>query len=263
MAEDNKTASALIADIYGKWNYVTPEEKAVKQGINEMLQSQRRQAEVNRTDARRMAQVTALGDVLRTAFSPVSWAIAGGNTTSQTIAPDNRAYISAFNNAIKADNDYRNIGSQQEQFKLNYAMNEANKARAWREKRAEAEAEQALWDYHTAVKHQNDKELANIKNQWRMDIEKTKGELRGKYQKALQESRNLDIDSKLFIGAVRDAQAAYKAAKWRLDMGQGPEGATLPEFRDYFVDMFPEWASQYDSFVARERTVAERETAGL
>ena len=141
MAENNQIVPPDYGAIYGKWNELTPEEKAVQQGINDMLQQQYKQAAVNRTDARRMAQFNAFGDVLRTAFNPIGWALGGG--TAQTIAPDNRAYISAFNNAIKADNDFRNLGTQQAQFKLNYDMQQAEKARAWRAQQAAMEANRA------------------------------------------------------------------------------------------------------------------------
>ena len=253
MAENNQIVPPDYGAIYGKWNELTPEEKAVQQGINDMLQQQYKQAATNRTDARRMAQFNAFGDVLRTAFNPIGWAIGGG--TSQTIAPDNRAYISAFNNAIKADNDFRNLGNQQAQFKLNYDMQQAEKARAWRAQQAAAEAKQAQWDYETAVNQANMMERIHARGAWRESVEKLKADLRSKYQAAAKDRREQSIDSKLFMGAVKDAQAAYKTIKWRQESGMLPEGFELPSFRDFFTGMFPEWTAQYDTYIKSDRTV--------
>lgn len=255
MAEENKIPAYDAASIFGKWNAPTPEERAVDMRISDMLQAQWKQAAINRTDAAKMAQVNALGNVLQTVFAPVGWGAAGGNATAQTATPDNRAYISAFNNAIKADNDFRNLGVQQQQFLLQRDMERAKEAQAWRQSQAEAESKQAAWERQQAIRQADELEKINARNQWRRDIEQMKADLRVKYQSYIKSSGGKSIDEKLFLGAVKDAQSAYKTIKWRKDSGLLPEEFELPTFKQFFSDMFPEWEGQYDSYIKEDRKV--------
>lgn len=258
MAEENKLIRPVEPDydaVFGRYFAPTPEEESMPARINDMLQAQWQTASDQRTNAHKLAQVTALGNVLQNIFTPVAWGAGGhGKATSQPIAPDNRAYITAFNEAIKADQDLANVGAQGRQTMLNYQMNEIAQDRARREKRANAAVERERRKYEMELGHYNRMLETDARYQWRKDIEKTKADLRAKYKSGI-ESKAQNIDTKLFVDAVADARRAYRDIKKRLESGLLPEGATLPDFRTYFVEMFPEWESQYDSYIQGERTV--------
>ena len=113
--------------IFGAFAYdVNAADQALDQSINDMLQAQYQATEKRRTDAAKMAQIAALGNVLQTAFAPVGW-IGQRGATSQVANPDSRQYITAFNEALKAQQDLGNIGMQAAQMRLNMAIRRADR----------------------------------------------------------------------------------------------------------------------------------------
>lgn len=118
--------------IFGAFAYdINAADQALDQRINDMLQAQYQATEKRRTDAAKMAQIAALGNVLQTAFAPVGW-IGQRGATSQVANPDSRQYITAFNEALKAQQDLGNIGINAAQMRLNIANRRADRAyNAW------------------------------------------------------------------------------------------------------------------------------------
>lgn len=113
------------ASVYGAFAYDPDAE--LNKSINELLQAQYQATEKRRTDAAKMAQIAALGNVLQTAFAPVGW-IGQKGATSRVANPDSRQYITAFNEALKAQQDLGNIGMQAAQMRLNMASRRADRA---------------------------------------------------------------------------------------------------------------------------------------
>lgn len=95
-----------------------------------MLSNARKSIEQERTDNIKMAKFAALGNVLRTMVQPLGWAVGGGRgVTGNVQIPDDREYVAAFNRAIKAGEDLRNIDMRGADLQLRYSQQMAQNAR--------------------------------------------------------------------------------------------------------------------------------------
>ena len=96
-----------------------------------MLSNARQSIEKERTDNIKMAKFAALGNALTAMVQPLGWAIGGGRggVTGGVQVPDNREYLAAFNRAIKAGDDLRNIDMKGADLQLRYAQQMAQNAR--------------------------------------------------------------------------------------------------------------------------------------
>lgn len=235
-------------DIYGYMAMAeqpTPEEQAIPVKINDMLQSQWQAASDQRTNAHKLAQVTALGNVLQNIFTPVAWRAGGqGKATSQPITPDNRAYITAFNEAIKADQNLSNVGNQSKQLLLNYEMDQAARARARKDKWAEMEYKQAQNDYIAERNLQN--ELLKIQTRFasREELERTKADLKSRFNIVGRDGKT--PDDKEFEKIVMYVNREYAKQYGKYIAGQLPEGYELPSKEEFFKQIAPEWGWRYE-----------------
>ena len=86
--------------------------------FQDWLNTRKKSLEQQRTDDIRMAKYNALGNLLTTMVQPLGWAIGGSTAGVQPY--DNRQYLEAFNRAVKASDDLRNLGNvdAEYQFKL-------------------------------------------------------------------------------------------------------------------------------------------------
>ena len=87
--------------------------------FQDMLNARRQSAKQQQTSDKRMATYNALGNVLTTMVQPLGWGI--GGRTGNTQPYDDRQYISAFNRAVKAGDDLRNIGTAEGEYKFKLA----------------------------------------------------------------------------------------------------------------------------------------------
>lgn len=86
------------------------------------LNTRKQAAEQQRTSDVNMAKYNALGNILTTMVQPIGWAVGGkGKTTGNYQPYDNRQYLEAFNRAVKASDDLRNIGSAEEEYQFKLA----------------------------------------------------------------------------------------------------------------------------------------------
>jgi len=89
------------------------------------LNTRKQAAERQRTSDVNMAKYNALGNLLTTMVQPVGWAVGGGgfkNGGTGNVQPyDNRQYIDAFNRAVRANDDIRNIGTQEAEYQFKMA----------------------------------------------------------------------------------------------------------------------------------------------
>lgn len=179
-----------LADIYGFLAQPSPEEQAVPLRINDMLQTQWKQTEQQRTNAAQMAKFAALGNVLQTAFAPAAWAV--GGATTQVAKPDQQGYITAFNNVLQADRDLANIGKQGAQMQLNYQMGEANHARARRERIMDTIVNDQIAQRRAETAHQNKLDEIKARYESRENIERLRASLRGYFSFTDKDGKSLD-----------------------------------------------------------------------
>jgi len=108
------------ASIYGE----SEATKQARQTRNNMFQSfldtRKKAAEQQRTDDVKMAKYNALGNVLTSMVQPLGWR-AGGGSTGGVQPYDNRQYLEAFNRAVKASDNLRNIGTAEDEYKFKIA----------------------------------------------------------------------------------------------------------------------------------------------
>ena len=127
--------------------------EAYNMTYQEMMANQRQRLENQRTSDARMARVNALGNLLTTMVQPVGWAIGGATPGPAGVEPyDNRQYLEAFNRAVKATNDIRNLGLAEDEFKLRQAEADYKRAQA----AVDAETAWDTWkkkkDYEAEIK---------------------------------------------------------------------------------------------------------------
>ena len=88
------------------------------------LNTRKQAAEQKRTDDVTMAKYNALGNALTTMVQPLGWGIGGGfrgGNTGGVQKYDDRQYLEAFNRAVKAADDIRNIGTMEGEYEFKLA----------------------------------------------------------------------------------------------------------------------------------------------
>ena len=121
------------------------ERLAAQQGLfQKMLDERKASLEAQRTDNVRLARFNALGNALRTMVQPLGWAIGGSTASVQPY--DNRQYLEAFNRAVKADQDLRNLAGAQEEYALKLGEHATQRAEAEYDfQRRQNESEEAFY----------------------------------------------------------------------------------------------------------------------
>jgi len=94
--------------------------------LQQMFDARRQDLEKERTDSTRMALYNSFGNLLRTMVQPIGWA--GGRATAGVQPYDERQYLDAYNRAVRASDDIRNLGFQENQLRLNYADRDVQNA---------------------------------------------------------------------------------------------------------------------------------------
>lgn len=111
----------------------------------DMLNAHREALMKERTDNAKMARFAALGNALTSMVQPLGWAIGGGGlgrgATSGYQPYDNREYISAFNRAIQAGQDLRNVNLKDAEFQYKTLQQREATARRMAEIEARKEAQ--------------------------------------------------------------------------------------------------------------------------
>lgn len=115
----------LYASLFGESPATQQARETRNQSFQDMLSSRRQAAEQNRTDNVQMARYNALGNVLTTMVQPLGWA--AGGSTAGVQKYDDRQYIDAFNRALKAQDDLRNIGNAEAEYNFKLAEQDYNR----------------------------------------------------------------------------------------------------------------------------------------
>ena len=97
-----------------------------EQRYSDMLRMKRNELQQQRTDATRMAQFNALGNVLTTMVQPLGWT--AGGVTGGVQPYDDRQYLDAFNRAVRASDDLRNLGSLEAEYRFKVADEDYQRA---------------------------------------------------------------------------------------------------------------------------------------
>ena len=132
----------IIDAVFGPKPVETPIQ-AAENGMNASFQdwinSRKKAAEQEKTDAVKMAKYNALGNALTTMVQPLGWA--AGGTTAGVLQFDNRQYLDAFNRAVKANEELRNIGSLESEYQFKLASDEYKRQRALQDYESKAAIE--------------------------------------------------------------------------------------------------------------------------
>lgn len=126
----------ILDTIFGSSPEVQAAAKERDSSFQSWLDSRKQATEQARTDARRMATFNAFGNVLTNMFQPVAWK--QGGATTQVTPPDNRQYLEAFNRAVQANEDLRNIGTMEGEYRFNLANDAYKRAMDFEGKQREA-----------------------------------------------------------------------------------------------------------------------------
>lgn len=165
----------LYASLFGESPETQQARETRNQSFQDMLSSRRQAAEQARTDNAQMARYNALGNVLTTMVQPIGWAAGGATAGVQKY--DDRQYIDAFNRALKAQDDLRNIGTAEDQYRFNLAeedykrsraMDDAARERAFKEEDLERKYQQRLEEQQR--KYENDIAKINRQGEIRQQI---------------------------------------------------------------------------------------------
>jgi hypothetical protein len=106
----------------------------------DMLAAHRAELMKERTDNVKMAKFAALGNALRSMVQPLGWAVGGGKTTAAYQPYDEREYIQAFNRALQADRELRNVNLKDADYQFKTAQQQELNARRLAEIEARNEA---------------------------------------------------------------------------------------------------------------------------
>lgn len=194
-----------------------------------MLNARKQAVEQQRTSDVALAKYNALGNLLTTLVQPVGWAIGGGKGATGGVQPyDNRQYLAAFNRALKANDDLRNIGTSEAEYKFKLANEDY--ARALHLEDEARQRRQRQEDLDLQAKRQA--EYAQQRHDFTMD----EIEARGDAQKELAEIKNryrvtrggLSVDDRALITA-RNNYEQYKRRKVEA-------GEPYMDFKQYMND---------------------------
>lgn len=170
---------AVTRNIYSAIFGGTPETQAAAQqrdfSFQSLLESRRQTAEKQRTSDVNMAKYNALGNLLTTMVQPIGWVAGGRNVATGGVQPyDDRQYIQAFNRAVKASDDLRNIGTAEDEYRLKLADENYKRQLALEDQ--ERKREQARED----LEYKAQQRIAEIQQKFENDMAKInrQGEIR-------------------------------------------------------------------------------------
>ena len=193
-----------------------------------MLSSRRQAAEQNRTDAVKMARWNALGNVITSMAQLGGWAMGGGTGGVQKY--DDRQYLDAFNRAVKASDDIRNIGTAEDQYRFNLADEEYKRQLQLED--AERRRRQELEDSERKYNFQLEKQEKQFEHQREMQEQKDDA------RRALEEYKATHRVSRKGTGiSVEDRILLKEMEAYNAYVGR-QEAQKLP------FESFSEWASK-------------------
>ena len=205
----------LYASLFGE----SPETQQARETRNatfqDMLNSRRQTAQQNYTDNAQMAKYNALGNVLTTMVQPLGWA--AGGSTAGVQKYDDRQYIDAFNRALKAQDDLRNIGVAEDQYRFNLAEEDYKRARAM----DDVARERAFKEEDLERKYQQ--RLEEQQRKYENDIAKINRQ--GEIRQQIAEFNAMNKIKNKSTGQTADWRTQQKLVQGYLDYAKSAENA--------------------------------------
>lgn len=204
------------------------------QSFQDWINSRKHAIEQQRTDDVRMARLNALGNVLTTMVQPIGWAIGGKGTgvTGGVQPVDNRQYLQAFERAVKANDDLRNIGTLEGEYQFKLADDAYRRA-------------QALEDYGMKQNMELERQAAYAKQ--RHDYTMAEIEARGETQKELARfkasnsitNRNrVPVEEKMLSSAWTRYMSEREKYNTDVDRGIVRKRESFPSFEKWLGDEY-------------------------
>jgi len=242
-------ARNIYASIFGE----TPETQAAYGARNTAFQdmlNQRKQAvQQQRTADVKMAKYNALGNLITSMVQPIGWGIGGGGKAQNTagVQPyDERQYLAAFNRAVKANDDLRNIGSAEAEYKYQIA-DEAYKRAIAREE-ADRARQQRVEDAERQINFQLEKQQRQFDHQ--MEMQEKKEDAR----RALEEYKATHRVTRKGSGLSVEDRILLK------EMDEYNREMRIREANKQPVETFDQWADRHGYQVSRVRPTATTTT---
>lgn len=238
--------TTIYDSIFGSSPDVQAASAARDASFQDWLNQRRQAVEQQRTDDVRMARLNALGNVLTTMVQPLGWAIGGKGTgvTGGVQPVDNRQYLQAFERAVKANDDLRNIGTLEGEYQFKLAEDEARRAQALEE-----------FEKKQAINLETQRQIFNMRSQLSQQqmeerIKVAEATARAKFQFSTRNGQK--VTESVRDNLLKRANAAYAQvlADYYKKKGVGIENLQEPPSYDEFLKQF---ASQNGYAVAESQ----------
>lgn len=212
----------IYSSIFGESPATVQARRERNASFQDMLNSRKQAAEQARTDNVRMARYNAFGNLLTSMVQPLGWGIGGGFSSSITGGVqqyDNRQYLDAFNRAVKAADDLRNIGSAESEFRFKLADEDYRRQQAIddeaRQRRYKAEEDDR--------RYRQQMELLGQRNENALEQIAARGDVQMAIQQFKQNYRASKGGRRATDSDLKKAETAYYRylEKYRTNVGQG------------------------------------------
>jgi len=193
----------LYASLFGESPETQQARETRNQSFQDMLSSRRQAAEQNRTDNAQMARYNALGNVLTTMVQPIGWAAGGATAGVQKY--DDRQYIDAFNRALKAQDDLRNIGNAEAEYNFKLAEQDYNRLQSLED----AERQQQRMIERQELAEQGRMERDQKKHEMEMELQQQKDDAKRQLEeykqgrKVTNKRTGLSVQDKILLEEVK------------------------------------------------------------
>lgn len=237
--------NSIYASIFGE-SPATKQARAQRDSaFQAMLDTRKKAVEEQKTADETMARYNAFGNLLTTMVQPLGWA-AGGNGSGVTGGVqkyDDRQYIAAFNRAVKDAENLRNIGTEQEQYRLRLANEDYERALA-NDRMAQQAALREIEDARRQ-RIKDEAEARNFELRSKLNQEQVAGRIavaeataRAKYQ--FRTTGGGRVGDSVRDNLLKRANAAYAAILQDYNKKQmaGIEGLQEPPTYDEFLQQF-------------------------
>lgn len=194
---------SIYSSLFGESPATQQAREARDLSFQDMLKSRRQSAEQARTDDVQMARYNALGNLLTTMVQPIGWA--AGGTTGGVQKYDDRQYLNAFNRAVKATDDLRNIGTLEDEYRFKLAEQNYNRMQAMDDAERQQQrmierqelAEQGRME-RDQKKYEQQMELQQQKDDARMQLEQYK-----QTHKVSRKGTGISVGDKILLEEIR------------------------------------------------------------
>lgn len=238
--------NSIYASIFGE-SPATQQARANRNSaFQAMLDTRKKAAEEQKTADETMARYNAFGNLLTTMVQPLGWGVGGGFNGSNTGGVqkyDDRQYISAFNRAVKDAENLRNIGTEQDEYRLRLANEDYERALA-NDRMAQQAALREIED-ERRQKIKDEAEARTYERRSQLNQEQIAGRIalaeataRAKYQ--FRTTGGGRVGDSVRDNLLKRANAAYAAILQDYNKKQmaGIEGLQEPPTYDEFLQQF-------------------------